>query len=145
MIEWSFHVTYVFLDVVQTTIIGDKGSNLLSILDKLNSSTLTDSRVRLLSLNTAASSNTRISSTPNVYTQQINKKKNLNVISDLHFLKYNSFSVRRTSKRLLPFISQVRLLVLLVSPPLVNSESLQLTPSSHTTCLTVNKSSQINI
>jgi hypothetical protein len=46
--------TYVFLDVVQTTIIGDKSSNLLSILNELHPSTLSDSRVGLLSLNTTA-------------------------------------------------------------------------------------------
>lgn len=46
--------TNIFFDVVQTTIIGNKGCNLLSVLDELNSGTLSDSRVRLLSFNTAA-------------------------------------------------------------------------------------------
>lgn len=46
--------TNVFFDVVQTTIIGNECCNLLSVLDELNSGTLSDSRVRLLRFNTAA-------------------------------------------------------------------------------------------
>jgi trans-aconitate methyltransferase len=46
--------TYVLLDVVQATIVWHKGSNLLPVLHQLDTSALTDSRVRLLSLNVAA-------------------------------------------------------------------------------------------
>ena len=46
--------TYVFLNVVQATIVWHKGSNLLPVLHQLDTSTLTDSRVRLLSLNATA-------------------------------------------------------------------------------------------
>jgi trans-aconitate methyltransferase len=46
--------TYVLLDVVQATIVWHKGSNLLPVLHQLDTSALTDSRVRLLSLNAAA-------------------------------------------------------------------------------------------
>lgn len=45
---------YILLNVVQATIVWHKGSNLLPILHQLDTSTLTDSRVRLLSLNAAA-------------------------------------------------------------------------------------------
>ena len=42
----------VFVDKVQTTVIGDEGSDLLTVLDELDSDTLSDSRVGLLGLNT---------------------------------------------------------------------------------------------
>ena len=41
----------VFLYKIETTILGDKSRNLLSILDQLDTDTLTNSRVRLLSFN----------------------------------------------------------------------------------------------
>ena len=43
----------VFVNVVQTTIVGDEGGDLLSVLDELDTGGLTDSRVRLLGLNSA--------------------------------------------------------------------------------------------
>ena len=46
--------TYIFLDVVQATVVRHKGSNLLPILHELDTGTLTDSRVWLLSLNATA-------------------------------------------------------------------------------------------
>jgi len=46
--------TYIFLDVVQATVVRHKGSNLLPILHKLDTGTLADSRVWLLSLNATA-------------------------------------------------------------------------------------------
>jgi hypothetical protein len=42
--------------------------------------------------------------------------------------------VRRASKRLLPLVPQVTLLVRLVSPKLGSSMVLELSPGSHTTC-----------
>jgi hypothetical protein len=42
----------VFINIVQTTIVGNESSNLLTVLDKLNTNTLTNSRVRLLGFNT---------------------------------------------------------------------------------------------
>ncbi len=45
---------FIFLNEVQATVIGHKGSNLLPILHKLHTSTLTDGRVGLLGLNTTA-------------------------------------------------------------------------------------------
>ena len=47
MAEW----TYVLLDEVQATVTGDEASDLLTVLDELDTDALTDGRVRLLSLN----------------------------------------------------------------------------------------------
>ena len=54
----------------------------------------------------------------------------------VHFLKNDALGVRRSSERLLPLVTQVTLLVRLVSPKLGPAVVLELTPSSHTTCLT---------
>jgi hypothetical protein len=48
------NTAYIFLDVVQATVVRHECSNLLPILHQLDTSTLTDSRVRLLSLNATA-------------------------------------------------------------------------------------------
>lgn len=53
--------TYVLLNVIQATIVGYKSSNLLPILDQLDTSTFSDSRVRLLSFDATAESNQTIS------------------------------------------------------------------------------------
>ena len=47
--------THVLLNEVQTTIVRYEGSNLLSILDKLHTRTLSDGRIGLLGLNATAS------------------------------------------------------------------------------------------
>ena len=46
----------VFINVVQTTIARNEGGDLLTVLDKLNTDALTNSRVRLLSFNTTTNS-----------------------------------------------------------------------------------------
>jgi hypothetical protein len=48
----------VFIDVVQTTIIGDESGNLLAVLDKLDTDTLTNGRVRLLGFDTTVNFDT---------------------------------------------------------------------------------------
>ena len=57
------------------------------------------------------------------------------VQSCLHFLQHNALGVGCASKGLLPFISQVTLLVVLVCPQLLPSVGLKLTPGSKSASL----------
>merc|ERR1712000_533590 len=50
--ETSNEDLIVFFDVVEATIVGDEGDDLLAVLDELDADALTDGRVGLLSLNT---------------------------------------------------------------------------------------------
>ena len=50
----------VFINVVQTTIARNEGGDLLTVLDKLNTDALTNSRVRLLSFNTTTHYNNKL-------------------------------------------------------------------------------------
>ena len=47
--------TYVFLEEVKATIAGHEGSDLLAVLDELDTDRLTNGRVRLLGLNSSVS------------------------------------------------------------------------------------------
>jgi hypothetical protein len=51
---WMESKTYVLIDEVEGTVPRDEGGHLLTVLDQLNTNALTDGRVRLLRLNTAA-------------------------------------------------------------------------------------------
>lgn len=51
----------VFINEVQTTIVGDESSDLLTVLNKLDSDTLSNSRVGLLGLNTNLFKNNSLS------------------------------------------------------------------------------------
>ena len=46
-------MTYVLINEVQATITGHESGDLLAVLDELGANALTDSRVRLLGLDTA--------------------------------------------------------------------------------------------
>merc|ERR550534_1153043 len=59
--ETSNQHLIVLLYKVETTVIGDESGDLLSILDKLHSDTLSDSRVRLLSFYTNLLKNNSLS------------------------------------------------------------------------------------
>jgi len=50
---WVGESTHVLLEEVETTVTWDESGNLLTVLDKLHADRLTDSRVRLLGLNSS--------------------------------------------------------------------------------------------
>lgn len=72
-------MTYIFFNVVQTTIIGDESSNLLSIFNKLNPSTFSDGRVRLLSFNASVKREKKLVSTNNIETTGGIKPKQIHI------------------------------------------------------------------
>ena len=53
--ESSYQNLVVLFNVVETTVTGHEGCDLLTVLDKLNTDALSDGRVRLLSLDTTGS------------------------------------------------------------------------------------------
>merc|ERR1719309_1792268 len=98
----------VFLYKVKTTVIGDKSSDFLSVLDKLDSHTLPNGRVRLLSLNTNFLKNDSLEPfsisflkilsdmSSNINTNFINESCNTNretssLTQLVHFLWINTF------------------------------------------------------
>src|SRR5689334_9698209 len=99
-------MTYVFIEEVQATVTRNEGGDLLVVLDKLYTNALTNSRVRLLSLNT-----------------QLLQNDSLGVRS-------SSERVR------LPDGSQVSLLVLLIGPSVIATVQPQVASSPDSTWFT---------
>lgn len=105
----------------------------------MNSGTLTDGRVRLFCLNSTAKTFIKLVS----YLHESNKLRHLKYqFNYSHFLQNNSFGMRRTCKRLLPFITKMTLLVSLISPPLIPPVGFELAPGSHSSSFSSNHNSQ---
>ena len=74
----------VLFNEVQTTVIGDESCDLLSVLDELNSDTLPDGRVRLLSLNTNLLKNNSLKWTSKVKMRNFKMEYSFFIFTDLN-------------------------------------------------------------
>lgn len=139
----------IYLNEVQATVIGDKGSDLLAVLDELNPNALPDGRVGLLSLNTTAnrrrkhllqtctSTIQQMEATKNSLNSTLDSDMSLKLMSlNSHFLQNDSLGVGGSSKGVsLQGSAQMGLLVLFIVPFLLTAVVTELSGSAQTTTL----------